>query len=148
MKDETSKANNENEIRAIIDERVKAVGDKDLNALMSHHAPDVLTFDVLDPLQNIGADAIKERAEKWLTAYQTAIGYEMRDLQITADAAVAFCHYLYRVSGTLKDGGEVKMWVRATICLSKNDGKWMIVHEHQSVPFNVETGKVSLDLKP
>ncbi len=145
---ENSKTNNETEIRTIIEERVKAVGDKDLAALMSHHAPDVLTFDVLDPLQNNGADAIKKRAEKWLTAYQTVIGYEMRDLSVKADETVAFCHYLYRVTGTLKDGGKVEMWVRATVCLSKIDGKWMIVHEHQSVPFNGETGKASVDLKP
>jgi ketosteroid isomerase-like protein len=40
------------------------------------------------------------------------------------------------------------MWVRATLCLRRIDGKWMIAHEHQSVPFDVETGKASLDLKP
>jgi ketosteroid isomerase-like protein len=40
------------------------------------------------------------------------------------------------------------MWVRATLCLRRIDDKWMIAHEHQSVPFDVETGKASLDLKP
>jgi len=115
---------------------------------MSNHAPDVLLFDVLNPLQNTGAEIIRGRAEKWLSSYQSPIGYEVRDLSITADETVAFCHYLYRVSGTLKDGGEVDMWVRATVGLRKIDGKWTITHEHQSVPFDVETGKASLDFKP
>src|ERR1700757_3980509 len=148
MATKNNKTPDEVQIREIIEQRVKAVRDKDINALISNHAPDVLTFDVLAPLQNAGADIVKGRAEKWLSAYQATISYEVRDLKITADETVAFCHYLYRVSGTLKDRGQVNIWVRATICLRKVDEKWMITHKHQSVPFDVETGKAALDLRP
>lgn len=148
MTTENSNSNDEVQIRTIIEERVKAVGNKDIDSLLTHHASEVLSFDVLNPLQNTGADTIRERADKWLSAYQTSIGYEVRDLEVTTGDTAAFCHYLYRVSGTLNDGGKVEMWVRATVCLQKTDGKWLIVHEHQSVPFDVETGKASLDLKP
>lgn len=34
------------------------------------------------------------------------------------------------------------------MCCRKIDSKWMIVHEHDSVPFDMETGKASIDLKP
>jgi ketosteroid isomerase-like protein len=78
----------------------------------------------------------------------SSIGYEVQDLSIMTGETVAFCHYLYRVSGTLIAGGKVEMWVRATVCLGKIDDKWTIVHEHQSVPFDPETGKASLNLKP
>ena len=145
---ENSQANDEAQVRTIIEERVESVRSKDINALLSNHAPDILAFDVLNPLQYSGLDKVRERAEKWLSSYQSSIGYEIRDLGVTTGADVAFCHYLYRVSGTLQDGGEVNMWVRATVCLRKVDGKWKIEHEHQSVPFDVETGKASLDLKP
>jgi ketosteroid isomerase-like protein len=148
MTTENINPNDEVQIRTIIEERVKAVGDKDIDSLLAHHASGVLSYDVLNPLQNTGADAIRERAGKWLSGYQSSIGYEVRDLSITACETAAFCHYLYRVSGTLNDGGKVDMWVRATVCLQKTGGKWLIVHEHQSVPFDVETGKASLDLKP
>jgi ketosteroid isomerase-like protein len=40
------------------------------------------------------------------------------------------------------------MWWRTTVCFRKLDGKWMVTHEHNSVPFDVESGKASLDLKP
>jgi ketosteroid isomerase-like protein len=40
------------------------------------------------------------------------------------------------------------MWVRATTCYRKLDGMWTIVHEHQSVPFDPNTGAASLDLEP
>jgi uncharacterized protein (TIGR02246 family) len=138
----------EAQIRELIEERVKAIDEKDVDKLMSHHAPDVLSFDVLDPLQYTGLGTIRQRAEKWLSSYQSRIGYEVRNLDITAGDDVAFCHYLYHVSGTLLDGGKVDMWVRATLCLHKRVGKWTIEHEHQSVPFDAQTGKASLDLKP
>lgn len=139
---------NEAQIRAIIYERVEGVDNKDVNALIVNHAPDVKEFDLLDTLHYEGIEKVKERAEKWLSAYQTKIGYEVRDLEITSGETVAFCKYLYRVTGTLKTGGEVVMWVRATVCFQKFDGEWKIVHEHQSVPFDAETGKALLDLEP
>ncbi|MEP6922824.1 MAG: nuclear transport factor 2 family protein [Pyrinomonadaceae bacterium] len=148
MLNETEVKNNEAQIRAVIYERVEGVNHKDVNALIINHASDAAVFDVLDPLHYEGVEQVKERAEKWLSGYETAIGYEIRDLKIKSGADTAFCHYLYHVTGTLKTGGEVDMWVRATVCFQKSDGEWKIVHEHQSVPFNVETGKASLNLKP
>lgn len=138
----------EKTIRGIIEERVRAVGEGEIDALMAHHAPEVLTFDVLDPLRNVGAEVVRGRAEKWLSSYEGVPGYEVRDLSVTAGETVAFCHYLYRVSGRLKEGATVNMWVRATVCFVKAEGEWKIVHEHQSVPFDAQTGKASLDLKP
>jgi ketosteroid isomerase-like protein len=40
------------------------------------------------------------------------------------------------------------MWVRATTCYRKIDGTWTITHEYQSVPFDGESGRASLDLEP
>jgi len=148
MKNENSKTNDEAQIRAMIEGRIKAIRDKDVNALLSNHAANVAAFDLINPLQYTGADTVGERTENWLSSYQGSIGYEIRDLEITTGETLAFCHYVYHVTGTLMDGGKVSMWARATVCLLKTDGKWMIVHEHQSVPFDVETGKASLDLKP
>ena len=79
---------------------------------------------------------------------QGPIGCEIRDLSITTGGTVAFSHSLYRFSGTKTDGGEIDMWVRATVGFLKIDGKWMVTHEHSSVPFDAESGMASLDLKP
>ena len=142
------KENAQAQIRGLIDARVRAVGAKDIETLMANHAPDVLSFDVINDLQVRGADAVRARAQSWLSAYPGRIGYEVRDLKITAGADVAFCTYLYHVTGTLQDGGAVSMWVRATVCLQKMGGGWRIVHEHQSVPFDAETGQAALDRQP
>ena len=142
-----SKAIDEAQIRALIEDRVKAVCAKDINALLSNHASDILAFDVINPLRYTGSDTVRERAEQWFSLYQSPIGYEVHDLSITAGDDVAFCHYLYRINGTRTDGQAIEMWVRATVCYRKIAGIWKITHEHQSVPFDPKSGKASLDLK-
>jgi uncharacterized protein (TIGR02246 family) len=144
----TSKTKNEAQIRQLIDNQANAVRAKDINGSMSNYAPDIVSFDVVNPLQKIGLEACRKRADAWFSSFQGPIVYEIRDLSIIASDAAAFCHSLNRVNGTKTDGGEIDMWWRATVCWSKIDGKWMIVHEHSSVPFDVKSGKASLDLKP
>ncbi len=148
MTNANSKAVEEAQIRALIDDRVKAVRTKDVNASMSSLVPDILSFDVVNPLQYIGSDALRKRADEWFSSFQGSIGYEIRDLSITAGDDVAFSHGLSHVSATKPDGGQLDMWWRTTVCFRKIDGKWMVTHEHNSVPFDVESGKASLDLKP
>lgn len=143
-----SKANNEAQIRQLMDDQVKAIRAKDSNAVMSDFAPDALLFDLINPLQYVGADAGRKRAEEWLSSFQGPLGYEIRDLGITASDDVAFCHSLNKVNGTTKDGKKIEMWWRATVCFRKIDGKWMVTHEHSSVPFDMKSSKASFDLKP
>jgi uncharacterized protein (TIGR02246 family) len=144
----TGKALEEAQIRNVIDDRLKAVRNKDVNASMSSLAPDILSFDVVNPLQHIGSDASRKRAEAWFSSFQGPIGCEIRDLSITVGDDVAFSHGLSHVSATRTDGGQLDMWWRTTVCFRKIDGTWTITHEHNSVPFDVESGKASLDLKP
>ena len=144
----TSKASNEDQILKLMDARIEAVRTKDVNAAMANLASDVLSFDVVNPLQRVGSDASRTRAKEWFTSFDGVIGYEIRDLSITAGDEVAFSHGLSHVSATKKDGGQLDMWWRTTVGFSKVEGKWNVVHEHNSVPFDVESGKASLDLKP
>ena len=135
-------------IRKLMDDRAEAVRNKDVSASITNLDPDVLSFDVVNPLQRLGSDASRKRAEQWFSSFQGPIGFEIRDLNITTGADVAFCHGLSHVSATNTNGQKLDMWWRTTAGLRKMDGKWMITHEHNSVPFDVENGKASLDLKP
>jgi PhnB protein len=47
------------------------------------------------------------------------------------------------------DGEQTNVWVRATVGLRKIDGKWLIVHAHESVPFYKDGSyRAAVDLKP
>ena len=143
-----SKTTDEAQIRALIDDRAKAVRDKNVNEAVSSIAADIVSFDVVNPFQQTGSDASRRRAEDWFSSFASRIGYEIRDLSITAGPNVAFSHGLSHVSATRTDGGQLDMWWRTTVCFRKIDEKWMVTHEHHSVPFDVESGKASLDFKP
>ena len=138
----------EDELRAVVEERVRAVHAKDPVPLAARQAADVVTFDVLPPLAARGSAAVREKTRAWFDAYAGDIGYEVRNLQVTAGDDVGFCSFVYRVSGTLAAGGEVDMWVRATLGCRRVDGRWLIVHDHESVPFDPATGAAVIDASP
>jgi ketosteroid isomerase-like protein len=94
------------------------------------------------------SDAIRKRLEEWFSSFQGPIGFEVRGLSVVTGDDVAFCHFLSGVRGTTIDGAQINMWYRTTVCYRKLDGKWVITHEHDSVPFNVANGNASLDLTP
>ena len=141
------KAIGERQVRALVGTLATAIRDKNVEALMSHYAPDVLAFDLLPPLQYSGADAIRKRVSAWFSSFEGSIEFEMRNLHIAAGDDIAFCYSLNGVTGTSKDGAKVDMWWRATNCFRKIDGTWLVTHGHSSEPFDMETGKALLDLK-
>lgn len=149
MTAESNKPTDEAEIRAVVDGWVKAISAKDIDAVMSHYAADIVTFDLAPPLRYTGADALKKSLEAWFPTFRGPVGYEIRDLCITTGDDVAFCRSLNRISGARTDGEDTNVWVRATVGLRKIDGKWSIVHEHLSVPFYMDgSDRAALDLKP
>ncbi len=76
------------------------------------------------------------------------VGYEIADLSITVGEDMAFTHSFNRISATLPTGQQIGTWVRWTACWRKIRGQWLLVHDHVSVPVDVQTGKAVLDLKP
>jgi len=143
-----NKALDEVQIGALIEAKIKAVRGKDIDGAIANYAPDVLSFDVVNALQYFGSDAVRKRLEEWFSSFQCSIGLEIRDLNITSGGGVAFSHSLNHVSATTKGGKKLDMWWRETACYRKIDGKWLITHQHNSVPFDAETGRASLELRP
>ena len=118
--------NAERELRDLIDERVRAIRERDSVTLASRPAEDVITFDVLPPLNSRGSQATVEHLRAWFDGYDGPIDYSAHDVQVSAQGDLGFCSYLYHVGGTLKTGGQVNMWVRATLCCRRIDGRWRI----------------------
>lgn len=142
------KATAEVEIRKVIDDHTRAVRAKDVDRAVSTYSSEVVMFDVVSGLQSIGLAACRRRAEEWFSSFKGPIEYNIRDLKIGASDEIAFCQSLNQVIGTKLDGGHLDMWWRATVCYRKIEGRWTVVHEHNSVPFDPETGKALIDLRP
>lgn len=145
---EMTNANSEADIRQTIEARANAARKGDVDAIMANVSSDAMVFDVVDPLRQWGKLLSRERATAWVGSYDGPIGLEVRDLQISVDGEVAFSHALSHVTGTLKTTAKVDMWFRTPLGLRRIEGRWLIVHDHGSVPFGPKSGKVSLALKP
>ena len=128
-------------IRELLDARIAAVKAKDVDALASLLASNLESFPVLPPHRADGRQPALDAARAWFDGYASDIGYDVHDLSVTATGDVGFASFLYRVTGTLNDGAEVDMWVRATLGFERHDGRWIVTHDHESVPWDPETGQ-------
>ena len=144
----TRLAIDEADIRQRINKAVEAIRAMDLEGVKPIYAPDIVSFDIVPPLQHVGAEAKWKNWEEVFTAYRSPLGYEIRDLTITVAGDVAFGHSLNRISGTLRNGDRSGFWVRWTTCFRKIDGTWLIVHDQVSVPLDVQSGRALLNLEP
>ena len=126
---ETSSINNEAQIRQLLHDWAAATREGDDEAVLSNHASDVLIFDVLAPLQYKGADAYRKSWDEWRPTDKGEALFEMHELGIKAGETVAFAHCLIECGK--KPNSD---WVRATFCLQKTDGKWIVAHQHGSMP--------------
>jgi ketosteroid isomerase-like protein len=151
MTTESNRTNDESQIHSLRENLTNALRAKDANGVVSHFAAETVMFVLAPPLQyKTGENAPGSKGiQEWFDSFSGAIGYEVRELQITAGETVAFCHSLNRISGTKSDGGEkTDIWIRETLGLRKIEGDWKIAHQHQSVPFYMDSIKAAIDLKP
>jgi len=145
-----TEANNEAEVRQLLDRWAKAFHAKDLNGIMSIYEPGqaLVSYDIVPPLQYTGFEAYKKDYREFLDQFQGPIDVEYRDLNIIAGDTVAFSRGLERMTGTLKNGQKFDAWVRFTEGYRRTSGHWLAIHDHISVPVDLDTGKAALDLKP
>jgi ketosteroid isomerase-like protein len=138
------------EIRRLVEERAAAVGAKDAKAMVAHHAPTVVEYSLAPPLRQSSDGRDIEPVEKWLATFHGPMSMEVRDLEIAVGGDVAFCTSLNCLTATpLGETESFSLWFRVTLGLRKIDGAWMVVHEHESVPFEMDGSfKASIGLKP
>ena len=137
-------------IRERIEDAVKALNSKDIDGVMSLYAPNIVSFDIVPSpgLRYVGAEN-KRRA--WQEAFATFTGpfsYEIHELNVTTQGELAFVHSLNYVNTTQPSAQITEMWLRWTACFRRIDGLWVVVHDHASVPADLERGRAVLDLRP
>ncbi|HUQ09091.1 MAG TPA: nuclear transport factor 2 family protein [Steroidobacteraceae bacterium] len=124
----------EAEVRARMHEIAQAIRDKDLDALIALYAPEVVVFDVFPPLETRGAENYRHNFERWFSSARGPIYYELRDLQIATSGQLASAHCLSHVSLTRLNGHRLDYWVRLTTRFESRGGRWLVTHEHISMP--------------
>jgi uncharacterized protein (TIGR02246 family) len=138
------------EIKALYDRWAKAFGAHDIDGIMAVYAPGdhLIAYDVVAPLQFKGKESYRKDYIEFLSQYDGPIHVEYRDMRILCSGDLGVIHAVERMTGKLKNGQASDLWLRATSAVRKINGKWLIVHDHISVPVDFESGKAVLDLKP
>lgn len=138
------------DIRAILDDRLVALQERDARRFLRHYQIGFSTFELGPALEYMNGDpANTEELERWFATFEGEVTYRMRDLRITANESVGYAHSLYHIGGTKAGGERVDMWSRQTVCFTKLGSEWKITHAHTSVPMSMDgEHRALLDLKP
>jgi len=146
----SSNAKDEAAINASVQHLVAAANAKDLNAIMEYYVPDesLIVFDLVPPRQYVGAASYRKDWEGFLASYPGALHAEVSDWKVETEGNLAFGHGFFRTTGPDKDGKPQDVTVRITDVYKKINGKWLVVHEHVSVPVDMATGQADLSSKP
>ncbi|MGA8029460.1 MAG: SgcJ/EcaC family oxidoreductase [Bryobacteraceae bacterium] len=143
-------ADDKSEITAVENRLLEGFKAKDVKKIMSCYTPDetLFVFDVVPPRQYVGANAYRKDWEGLFAQYPGPIEADMSDLNVVADRTLGYAHLIVHAVFTDKDGNKTDTNVRTTDVFRKTGGKWLIVHEHNSVPVDFATGKADLMAKP
>lgn len=147
-KDEKKEAVTETLIRRRVEAWAKAVRAKEIDGVLSLYATNNVSFDLDPPLRYAGADNKRRAWQEFFAARTGPIGYEVHELNIMAQGELAFAHSLNHVSATLASGRTSDLWVRWTACFRRLNGVWLVVHDHVSVPADLQHGQAALNLTP
>lgn len=111
-------------IRSVIENWAAAVRAVDMEGVLANHAEDMVMFDVPEPLQSLG---LEQYRKTWELFYQYSPGgpnsFDLTQLRITTGDKAAFATAILTIFGSA---------LRLTIGLRKEDGRWLIAHEHHS----------------
>lgn len=121
---------------------------KDTKAIMALYSPDIVAYDIIQPLQYTGADAYTKDWNDYFASYNGPLTLEYRDCHISSSGDLAIVSCLERTTGTKNNGQPETIWLRATSGLRRVNGRWLDFHDHVSVPVDPNTGNARFDLQP
>jgi ketosteroid isomerase-like protein len=132
-----SKGTNDQQIiKALLESWADAVRRHDLPAILAHHDPEMVMFDLPPPIQCKGISAYEETWALLFRYHKPGTAFDFQELTVTAGADVAFAAAIMWCGPDSSSNSEEKdgFLFRLTVGLRKVDGSWRITHEHHSVP--------------
>jgi uncharacterized protein (TIGR02246 family) len=125
----------EQQIRNLIERWAIAVHAGDLDGVLADHTDDIVMFDVPPPHDGVlGIDAYRRTWPPFFQWQAQGACFEIVSLDVTAGADVAFAHALLRCGTPDELAAQPENRLRLTLGLRKDQGRWVVAHEHHSFP--------------
>jgi uncharacterized protein (TIGR02246 family) len=123
------------QIRTLIETWAAAVHSGDLDTVLADHTDDIVMFDVPPPYDGVrGIDAYRETWPPFFEWQAAGASFDIVELDVTAGADVAYAHALLRCGTPDEHAANPDNRLRLTIGLRKEQGRWVVAHEHHSFP--------------
>lgn len=91
-------------------------------------------FDVPPPFLSRGITAYMATWQTFFASSAKPVSFDFEDVEITAGDNVAFATAIGHCINTERNGEQTNLKFRLTMGFRKHDGRWLIVHEHHSLP--------------
>jgi uncharacterized protein (TIGR02246 family) len=128
-------------IRVLIDRWTAAVHSGDLNGVLADHADDIVMFDVPPPEDGVrGIEAYQETWPPFFEWQTSGATFEIVSLDVTAGTDVAYAYGLLRCGPPAELVRRPDKRLRLTVGLRKENGRWIVAHEHHSFTANGASG--------
>ena len=126
---------NEDQIRTLIEQWAEAVHAGDIDGVLADHARGIVMYDVPPPYDGVrGIDAYRDTWPGFFEWQARGAAFEIVSLQVTAGEHVAYAHALLRCGTREELESNPANRLRLTLGLRKEDGRWIVAHEHHSFP--------------
>jgi uncharacterized protein (TIGR02246 family) len=123
------------QIRSLIERWAEAVHAGDLEGVLADHAEDIVMYDVPPPYEGVrGIEAYRETWPPFFEWQARGASFEIVALDVTAGDDVAYAHALLRCGMPQELAERPANRLRLTLGLRKQQGRWVVAHEHHSFP--------------
>jgi uncharacterized protein (TIGR02246 family) len=128
-------ADDEMQIRALIEGWAEAVHEGRLDAVLADHADDIVMFDVPPPDDGVrGIDAYRETWPPFFEWQASGGSFDIQSLEIVVGDDVAYAFALLKCGKPEEFADKPDRRLRLTLGLTKSGGRWVVAHEHHSFP--------------
>jgi ketosteroid isomerase-like protein len=146
--DPSTETTAQDQIRQLHEDWFAASHRKDLDASMAPIDEAIVSYEHSVPLQYTSVDDIREECRRGFDLAGDDFTWTVPDLHIVADGDVAVAWGLNRMTDRLPDGSESTTWSRGTRVFRRHEGRWTMIHQHVSFPFDPATGLAATGLTP
>lgn len=121
------------QIRDLITRWAHAVHAGELDTVLADHAEDIVMFDVPPPEDGVrGMAAYRDTWSPFFEFQRSGGSFEIVTLDVTAGTDVAYAWALLKCGTKESLQKQPDKRLRLTIGLRKEDGRWVVAHEHHS----------------
>ncbi|MCO8079642.1 YybH family protein [Acinetobacter lwoffii] len=128
------------EVMAFLQEWDNAIARLDIQDIVQLCRPEIRLVDV--SMEVKGVEAYQALWQQYLSFMPEGIRIESQNINIHVTSDLAVVDGYVRVNYAVIEPIFQLGWCRVSMCLSKQQGKWQLLHQHTSVPVQLETRKM------